>query len=83
MPTIDFSHELTASDRYFFNREHEKHPDAHGDPVCRYSFYRRRGHSRSDSVSYVLAWMRNTSAQGARRLAHGTGATTPARSVSG
>jgi hypothetical protein len=79
----DFSPELSASDRYFFKREAEKYPDAHGDPEGRYSFYRRRGHSRGDSVAYVLAWMRNTNAQGARRLAHGTGATTPSRAVTG
>lgn len=42
--------------------------------LARYSFYRRKGHSRIEAVRYALAWCRNAVEQKARRLAHDTGA---------
>ena len=73
----DFSHELTKSDRYFLDHASSEHPSREYDHHLgenRYSFYRRRGHSRPDSLSYALAWLRNTAEQAARRLSHETGA---------
>jgi hypothetical protein len=41
--------------------------------VDRYSFYRRKGYSPDDALSYALAWSRNATEQAARRKSHETG----------
>jgi hypothetical protein len=42
--------------------------------VKRYNFYRRKGHDRTASLRFALAWCRNSLEQSDRRLSHETGA---------
>lgn len=73
-----FTDELTGCDRERLTEAAGRLDDfgASNYPpsVKRYDFYRRKGHSRTDSLCYALAWCRNSLEQSERRLSHETGA---------
>lgn len=69
--------ELSAYDREQLNDASLGHYDTGSGQsagVTRYNFYRRKGYSVEDSVSFALNWLRNAKEQYDRRLAHETGA---------
>ncbi len=63
----DFSSELTAADRFTIRLAVDETSDWPPDVQGRYSFYRRRGYDKADSLAYALAWAKNTIEQADRR----------------
>lgn len=60
--------DLTAGDRYTLRKASERGSGSWPpDAVERYSFYRRRGHCKSDAIAYAIAWAKNVSEQADRR----------------
>ncbi len=63
-----FDTELTAGDRFTLRQAEDASdspwpPDVQG----RYSFYRRRGYDKAESLAYALAWAKNCIEQADRR----------------
>lgn len=63
-----FSVELTMGDRFTLDRAAESGNAAWPpDAVERYSFYRRRGHSKAIAMAGAIAWAKNVPEQAERR----------------
>ncbi len=75
MPT-DYSDELTRFEqRRLDDAVRKAGAYDRGNTIdARYSFYRRKGFNKADSLAFTLCFIRNTGEQAERRLAHDTGA---------
>lgn len=62
-----FAHELNSGDRYTLDRAVDGADNWPPDITGRYSFYRRRGYDKSESMAYAIAWAANTLEQAGRR----------------